>query len=111
MGALLAAAPIISHAVELGDYVTVNGKRYQIVAEPDPKDGPSYGEKEVSEAQAEAIVLANSGPGGEFEGYNEDWDLQWVPFDLGLGTLLGAGAIAAARKARSRRKLTKQAVA
>lgn len=109
MGAFLAATPFVSNAtLTAGQTVTVNGVLYRVVVEPDPVDGGSTSsETEVQEAYAEFYVRSHP---ADFDGgfalvNGEDaLTLQQVPFDLGIGTLLGAGAIAAARKARRRRK-------
>jgi hypothetical protein len=75
---------------------------FVVVQEPDPENFPSP-DFENLELTADGLVgpqLALLTPG-----VNNDYTLQYLaPVDLGLSALLGAGAIAAVKRARNKRK-------
>jgi hypothetical protein len=122
-GAFFFAAPLVSHAVLVpGQVVTITLTATQVAAlqaegamgfsvgqtftfvvarEPDPADGFAIEalEDEAIRAGYRADLLALSG------GPSDAWTLQYLaPVDLGLSAVLGAGAIAAVKRARNRRK-------
>jgi hypothetical protein len=120
-GAFFFAAPLVSNAALVpGQVITINlsaaqsayltsigypyavGQTFTFVVmqEPDPSDGNSI---EALEAVADAQYTADLEALGI--AFQNDYTLQYLaPVDLGLTAVLGAGAIAAVKRARNKRK-------
>jgi hypothetical protein len=121
-GAFFFAAPLVSNAALVpGQVVTIvltanqaqslnaaghagfaAGQTYTFVVmlEPDPSDGPAI---EALESQADVQYSIDLFALGAIN--SDEYTLQYLaPVDLGLSAVLGAGAIAAVKRARNRRK-------
>jgi hypothetical protein len=120
-GAFFFAAPLVSNAALVpGQVVTINlsasqaaylnslgypygvGQTFTFVVmqEPDPSDGVAI---ETLESVADAQYTADLEALGV--AFQNDYTLQYLaPVDLGLSAVLGAGAIAALKRARNKRK-------
>jgi hypothetical protein len=121
-GAFFFAAPLVSNAALVpGQVITINlsasqaaylnslgygsfaaGQTFTLVVtqEPDQSDGNAI---EALEAVADAQYTADLEALGV--AFQNDYTLQYLaPVDLGLSAVLGAGAIAAVKRARNKRK-------
>jgi hypothetical protein len=125
-GVLVNGAPAVpGSAIPLNATITYNGFILAIIPVPDPRPNDPFeaeqAEQQVTQAfifQQVAVDLNGNGVNNSTQYGNEaaangdayfgfdigNYTLQVVPFDFGISAVLGAGALAAVRTARKRRK-------
>jgi hypothetical protein len=103
IGTALACVPFLGKAqLNAGDTFVFGGATYLVVPQFVPENEFPDSPEDLREEAAETYAVNNL---GGFASPTLDVEELYAPFDAGISLLLGAGAIAGIRRARSRKMM------